>query len=416
MVTMIQLELKKMLIPPIALVLILMILAVNGIVLLLNSEGNIVNLQDIEMQRVEQSQYAGEINENWSNVIQEKLKRNRENPDNLMTETEKAQVRQEYLQRGYTQEYIDKMDNNNFLKPELLNSLSYNILQDAQYFAGFYNHAQQFSDNQGAYYRSVFDGKKGEDLASKAEAMYGYLAQDYIAHYNYNLGWHKLNFMQSMMPFTVGLFLIVTIATIFSREYSQKTDSLLLSTKYGKSRLIYAKLLAAFILAVGFWLTVQVVNLLVTARLFGLQGGETFVQDWVVNSSPFAFTQLTNYIVVSVVSFIGLICFTSVIVLVSAKTKSSFVSILISSVVLLFPVMISIPNVDGVVGSLMGESMLFMPVRILIATNHFTFFRAYYIGGNVVLMQWAVTIVAVFAAVFMVTIAFRTFKRHQVEN
>lgn len=416
MLSMIRFELKKMLISPLSLMLILMILVVNGIILLLNSDGNIVTLQDIEMQRAEQSQYAGEINENWSNVIQGKLKIIRENPDYLMSETEKAQVRQEYLQRGYTQEYVDEMDNAAFLKPELLNSLSYRMLLDAEYSVGFYDHAQEFSDMQGEFYRRNFEGKKGKALASKAETMYGYLAQNYKAHYNYNLGWHKLNFMKSLMPFTVGLFLIVTISTIFSREYSQKTDSLILSTKHGKSRLIYAKLLTTFILAVGFSLTVQVMNLLVTAWLFSLQGGETFVQDWVFNNSPFAFTQLTNYIAVSALSFTGVIFFASVIILISAKTKSSFVSILISSIVLLFPVVISIPNVGGVVGSFIGEAMLFMPVRILIATNHFTFFRAYYILGNVLLMQWAVPMAVILASGLMVLIAFRRFKRHQVEN
>lgn len=416
MLTMIQLELKKMLIRPLSIMLILMILVVNGSILLLNNEGNIVKLQDIEMQRVEQSQYAGEINENWISKIHEKLKVIRENPDNLMSETEKEQVRQEYLQRGYSQEHVENIDSTVFLKPELLDSLSYNILLDAEYSTEFYDNAQQFADMQGELYRTVFDGKKGEDLATKAETMYGYLSQNYIAHYNYNLGWHKLNFMQSLMPFTVGLFLIVTISTIFSREYSQKTDSLILSTKHGKGRLIYAKLFAAFILALGIWLTVQAMNFLVIGWIFGLQGGETFVQDWVVNSSPFALTQLTNYIAVSVVSLTGVIFFVSVIVLISAKTKSSFASILISSIVLLFPVVISIPNIGGAVGSFIGESMLFMPVRILIATNHFTFFRAYYIWGKVILMQWAVPMVAIVASTFMVPIAFRAFKRHQVEN
>lgn len=416
MLTMIQLELKKMLIRPISFTLIVMILAVNGIILLLNSQGNIVTLQDIEIQRVEQSKHAGEINENWINRIHERLKIVRENPINLMSKTEKSQVQQEYLQRGYTQEYVENMDSSLFLKTELLNSLSYNILLDAEYSAEFYNKAQQFSDMQGEFYRTAFDGKKGKALATKVEAMYGYLAQHYRAHYNYNLGWQKLSFMQSLMPFTVGLFMIVIISTIFSKEYSQKTDSLILSTKHGKSRLIYAKIFASFIVALGSWLTIQAMNLLVTARLFRLQGGETFVQDWIVNSSPFALTQLTNYIAVNIMSFIGVIFFASVIILISAKTKSPFVSILISSMVVLSPVIISIPNVGGAVGSFIGEGMLFMPVRILIAANHFIFFRAYYILGNVILMQWAVPIVAIVTSVFMVPIAFRTFKRYQVQN
>lgn len=416
MITIIQYELKKMLKQPLSLMLILILLAVNGIVLLLNSEGSIVSRQDIEMQRAEQSQYAGAINENWTTSIKEKLKSLKENPDNLISKDEKIKVQQGYLQRGYTQEYVDKMDNTNFLKPEILNSLSYNILLDAKYSSEFYDYAQQFSDMQGELYRREGDGKKGEALASKAEAMYGYLAQDYIAHYGYNLGWLKLSFMQSLMPFIVGLFLIVTISTIFSKEYSQKTDSLLLSTKYGKSRLIYAKLWASFILAIGFWMTIQGMNLLVTAGLFGLQGAQTYVQDWLFNNSPFAIPQLTNYIAVRVVSLIGVIFLTSIIILISVKSKSSFLTTVISTILLLFPVVISIPNVGGIVGRFISEAMLFMPVRLLIATDYFTFFRGYYIVGKVVLMQWVVPMVAILLSILVVSIAFKTFKRHQVEN
>ncbi len=123
--------------------------------------------------------------------------------------------------------------------------------------------------------------------------MYSNLATNYTAHYDYNLGWIKLISMQYLMPFTLGIFLIITLSTIFSGEYSQKTDSLLLSSKYGKSKLIHAKILAAFLVTVGFWLVIQIINLLLVAGLFNLQGGaHTFVQDWVFNNSPFPFTQL----------------------------------------------------------------------------------------------------------------------------
>lgn len=412
MVGLVQFEIKKMLLRPLSLIIIFILLAVNGITIFLDSGGNIVQRQDREMQRMEQSKYAGEINQEWAILIQTKLQEISKNPEYLMSQDEKKKVQQNYLQRGYTKEYVDSMDNTAFLKPELINSLPYRVLLNAEASSEFYNNAQKFSIILGNVYRTEFKGNKGEILAAKAEEMYSNLATNYTAHYDYNLGWIKLISMQYLMPFTLGIFLIITLSTIFSGEYSQKTDSLLLSSKYGKSKLIHAKILAAFLVTVGFWLVIQIINLLLVAGLFNLQGAHTFVQDWVFNNSPFPFTQLTNYLAVTFMSFIGVLFFAAFILLVSAKTKNPFISLLVSSMVLLFPVMGGISNIGGVI----GELSYFMPSQMLIAINHFIIFKAYYVFGNALLMQYAVPMVAVMLTGLMVLITYRTFKQRQVEN
>lgn len=412
MVGVVQFEIKKMLLRPLSLITIFILLAVNGITIFLDSGGNIVQRQDIELQRTEQSKYAGEINQEWANLIQTKLQEIRKNPDYLMSQDEKKKVQENYLQRGYTEEYVDSMDNTAFLKPELIYSLPYRVLLNAEASSEFYNNAQKFSIMQGNVYRTEFMGNKGEVLAAKAEEMYSYLATNYTAHYDYNLGWIKLISMQYLMPFIMGIFLIITLSTIFSGEYSQKTDSLLLSSKYGKSRLIHAKLIAAFLVTIGFWLIIQITNLLLVAGLFNLQGAHTFVQDWVFNNSPFPFTQLTNYLAVTFMSFIGILFFAATILLISAKTKNPFISLLVSGVVLLFPVMGDVSTIEG----FLGELLPFMPTQMLIANNHFIFFKAYYVFGNALLMQYAVPMVAIMLTGLMVLIAYRTFKQRQVEN
>lgn len=114
MVGVVQFEIKKMLLRPLSLITIFILLAVNGITIFLDSGGNIVQRQDIELQRTEQSKYAGEINQEWANLIQTKLQEIRKNPDYLMSQDEKKKVQENYLQRGYTEEYVDSMDNTAF--------------------------------------------------------------------------------------------------------------------------------------------------------------------------------------------------------------------------------------------------------------------------------------------------------------
>ncbi len=59
--------------------------------------------------------------------------------------------------------------------------------------------------------------------------MYGYLSNEYKAYYDYSWGWSRLHAMQTVLPFTIGLLLIVVLTPMFSDEYGKKTDSLLLS-------------------------------------------------------------------------------------------------------------------------------------------------------------------------------------------
>jgi ABC-type transport system involved in multi-copper enzyme maturation permease subunit len=411
MLSLIKFELKKMLLRPLSLILLFIILGVNVTTIFLDSGGNIIQRKDMEMQRIEKSKYASEINQSWTSLIQTELQEIRENPENMMSKEEKKEAKQEYNQRGYTKEYIDSLDDTAFLKQEIITSLPYNILIGAEYSSKFYKNAQKYSIMKGDIYRTEFKGKKGETLATKAEGMYDKLAQHYTAYYDYNLGWNKINYMQNLMPFTVGLFLLVTLSSIFSGEYSQRTDSFLLSSKYGKSKLIHAKVIAVFLMTIGFWLIIQIINLLLIAKLYNLQGAQTFVQDWVFNNSPFAFTQLTNYLSTTLMSFIGALFFAAVVLLISAKTKSPFVTLLVSGVILMFPVMQL-----SKIGGLMSDLLPFMPSNILIAAEYFTFFNAYYIFGEVVLMQYAVPTVALVLSVLMVLITQDSFKKRQVEN
>ncbi|WP_350343133.1 ABC transporter permease subunit [Proteinivorax tanatarense] len=416
MLTMIKFEVKKLLNRPIVLVLLLLILSVNYVAIFINSEGGLVQQQDLEMTRREQGKYAGDINEEWTNYIQSTLYSVRENPSNLLSKKEKEQVRNEYLERGYSRQYVDNLENTAFLKPEILNSHQYIALLDAEYASGFYDNAQFFSDMQGKHYRLAYTGNKGESLAAKAEEMYGNLANDYTAYYDYNLGWQKLINMQNLMPYTIGLFLIVALSPIFSGEYYQKTDSILLTTKYGKSKLIYGKILAAFLVGLGCWLLINFLNLLLISLIFTLQGGQSFVQDWVFNFSPFAFTQRTHFLAVSFISLTGVMLFISVPTFISVKSKSPFVTLTISSIVLLLSNIISSFEIDGLIGGIIREGLFFLPAWILVGSGHLQNFNAYYIAGNVVLMQLVVPFVAILVSIYLIFNVYNTFLKREVEN
>ena len=406
-------ELKKMILRPISLAILLLVITINCLTIFIDeTTGNFVSPDEITALRAEQMQYAGVIDRNWTDEIEKKITAITEDPKNLMSGDKKEAAGKEYLERGYTREYVDSLPNSAFLKPEIKSGLPYVVLEGAEYSSGFYSNAKALSTSLGEYYRSKYQGEKGEVLAQKAENMYGHLAGDYTAYYDYCMGWSKLINMQSTLPFTVGLFLLIALASVFSGEYDQKTDSLLLSAKYGRSKLIRAKIAASFLLAAGVWLLILLINLILAGSIFGLEGTQTFVQDWQSNACPFPFTELSNYLAVCGMSFIGMFMFAAVILFVSAKTKKPFITLLICGVVLLSPV---IGNISQL-GAFMSEMLAFAPANILIAANHFAFFKAYDVFGHAILMQAAVPVVAALTSGLLIAFACQAFRRHQVEN
>ncbi|MDP4152784.1 MAG: hypothetical protein Q8865_04985 [Bacillota bacterium] len=405
-------ELKKMILRPISLAILILTLAINCLSIFTDRTGDFVSHDEIMALRAEQTKYAGKIDQNWTDEIEKKITAITENPKNLMSEDEKEAVRKEYMERGYTREYVDSLPNSAFLKPEIKSGLPYVVLEGAEYSSRFYSNVKALSTSLGEYYRAKYQGEKGEVLAQKAENMYGYLAEDYTAYYDCCLGWSKLIDMQRILPLTVGLFLLIALSSVFSGEYNQKTDSLLLSAKYGRSKLIGAKIAASFLLAAGVWLLILLINLILAGSVFGLEGTQTFVQDWQYNTCPFPYTELSNYLAVCGMSLTGIVIFTAVILFVSAKTRRPFITLLICGVVLLSPV---IGNISQL-GAFMSEILAFAPANTLIAANHFAFFKAYYVFGHAILMQATVPVVAVAVSGLLIPFACRAFERHQVEN
>jgi ABC-type transport system involved in multi-copper enzyme maturation permease subunit len=218
--------------------------------------------------------------------------------------------------------------------------------------------------------------------------------------------------MQTVLPFTIGLLLIVVLTPMFSYEYGKKTDSLLLSAKYGKSKLIKAKMIVGFSLAVLSWLLIQLINIAIIFSFFGIEGSKSFVQNWAVNPSPYAFTYLTSYLAVTAMSFVGLLFLTSMILLISSRSKTAFISLIISAIITLLPTV----HLDIFASRIVQKILMFLPTNILIGVNHFKTFEAFYLFGNVIMLPSTAMVVASILSILMVMGAYFGFKRHQVEN
>lgn len=109
-------------------------------------------------------------------------------------------------------------------------------------------------------YEEILQEADGEGIAISPLTEYGLISiREYISladeplQYGYSDSW-ELFFLSFFGPAAaiatpVLIVIILAVSTVFSGEYSMKTAPLILTTKYGKSRQITAKLLASLIFA-----------------------------------------------------------------------------------------------------------------------------------------------------------------------
>lgn len=370
------------------------------------------NQEKIKQLQQEHSSFEGVIDDAWIQRLKDIERAILNDPANQVSREEREKITQELLAKGLSEEAVNSPDIiGRFVKSEVLLSREFNSLEELSYASSFYEYTDKAGKEVAEYCRSTYSGEKGEALASKAEEMYGYLSNGYQAHYDYDWGWTRLHAMQTVLPFTIGVFLLVLLSPLFSSEYAKGTHSHLLSAKYGKNKLIKAKIVSGFLIAVLSWLLIQIINVVLIFSLFGIEGAKSFVQNWSVNPSPYAFTCLTSYLAVTAISFLGLLLLTSMIMLISSRCKNAFLSLIIGALITLLPtahlVVLSVDTVNKI--------PMFFPAKILIGLDQFKTFEAFYLFGKVIMLPVVVAIVAASLSVLMVIGAYFSFKRHQVD-
>ena len=365
----------------------------------------------VHQLRQEQSEFAGFIDEQWIKNIEDTKNAILNNPANQITGDERKAITEELLAQGLSKETIDS-NILFFVKEEVLDSRELQRLEDPEFASKFYRQAIETGQEKANYYRGIYGGEKGEALASRAEEMYGYLGNEYRAYYDYSWGWSRLHAMQTVLPYTIGVLLIVILSPMFSQEYARKTDSLILSTRHGKNKVIKAKIITAFLVSILAWVFIQFANIVMIFTLFGTEGERSFLQNWVQNPSPYPFTYMTSYLMIIAMSFLGLIFLTSTILFISSRSKGFAISLVTAGVVTLFPITLSGAFGDEIV----KKVFMLMPTNVLIGVDYFKSFDAFYIFNKVIMFPSVTAIIAIVLSMLMVIGAYFNFRRCQVEN
>lgn len=183
------------------------------------------------------------------------------------------------------------------------------------------------------------DGKTDTYEYKNMEYIYSLISKKKVQTYHYKLEWIYGADFQRMSTFLSAL-VIVGIATIFSSDYQNNTESLVLSSKFGKNKLVTSKILSSLIFSTIIFVFVNCVFLSFVA-LYKFKGWDQPLNSLrYFEATPYNITVIEYYIRALIFSFIGVILFTLVVMLISLLIKNNVLSMLISLGIYYIPVFI----------------------------------------------------------------------------
>lgn len=224
--------------------------------------------------------------------------------------------------------------------------------------------------------------------------------------YGYYGGWEIIISAFELLMFAV-LAVCIVIAPVFSGEYQAGTDAVILSGKYGKTRLITAKILAALLFGVSAFTLHVIVAFALPLAAFGIDGWNLPLQ---INGTtiPYSLTFLEGTLVNLGVIYLVLTAMIGLTLFLSAKMKSPYLVLIIVVPALFLPMFLSPNGTSGLLNLL----IFLTPYQSLVP--RFGSYISYQFGTAVFDAFTMRAIVYAVLALVLLPLARLGFRKHQV--
>ena len=258
----------------------------------------------------------------------------------------------------------------------------------------------------------VTDKPKPVGTSSQVDQLLNMYEQVQVPFYfDYYDGWERMSSSFSIfVALVVSAIIVISLSPVFSDEYSQKTDAIILTTRYGKNKVIVAKLISSFIFTLAVYLFFVTVNFILHAAIYGLDGGNANIQlhSWYYQS-PYHFTFLKLNLFSMGLSLIGLVFIAAITLFISSKTKNPFITVILSTAVLYIP-KIDVSEISYTAHILLG----LFPINMMNAAEHFELGVFYNLFGFSVLQPIMMIFTAVIISILLTALTYKSFKNHQI--
>lgn len=257
--------------------------------------------------------------------------------------------------------------------------------------------------------RTLDANMQGAWTYSDSERAFWTAKQAEVTHplsYGYAGGWSNIIDCIAFVSFAI-LAVCVALAPVFAGEYADRTDSVLLSSRYGRTRLLTAKILASLLFAAGYFALCALIICGVSLAAYGAGGADLPVQVLAIGS-PYDITVSQAALISVGLAFLMTMGFAGLTLLLSSRLRSMLAVFVIDAALVLVTGMIP----TGGIGIL--QHILYLFPTSLSAPALFWSYTSYPVGGFATDVIGAIAMLYLSLVVVCVPLAAVSFRRHQV--
>lgn len=366
-----------------------------------NQEGVMKGFEGIEYKKEQAAKYSVPLTNEYITETIREVQQLFENPDNVGYDGyERFLIEGAYWDGIAPRENLLRMIADNYADPNV--SVGYNTLPDLDISDGtdFYGARQVKIEkllNDSSYGMSEEQKTYWRDMNSKVDEPF---------QYGYYEGWSIIITSFELLMFAL-LAVCIVIAPVFSGEYQAGTDAVILSAKFGKSKLPAAKIIASYLFGVSAFTLHIVVALGLPLASFGFDGWNLPLQ--ISNTTiPYPLTLLQATIISLGVVYLVLFAMIGLTLLLSAKMKSPYLVLIVLVLVLFIPLFLSPNGITGVYNLI----LFLLPYNSTMPK--FGKFISYQLGGLVLDLFTMRALLYAVLTMIMLPFAKLGFKKHQV--
>ena len=219
--------------------------------------------------------------------------------------------------------------------------------------------------------------------------------------------WTRIFYYFQQMVMVLGIIIVIAVSGCFSEEYTRGTDALLLTSRHGKRKCAQAKVAASLLFTAACYLGLLALNVIPFLLEDGLYGWDAGIQLDIINglyNVPYTLNCGEAALIFLACGFLALLTMTAMTLLVSVWSRSSFIAIIVSSLLYFMPMFLGnvLPN-DILCLTPIGASTtlaLSLPKFHLVGLELFYQAKILFAAAAALLLAWV--------------LAGRVFAKHQV--
>lgn len=209
------------------------------------------------------------------------------------------------------------------------------------------------------------------------------------------------------------LFFVISIciAPIFAGEYQNRTDALLLTSKHGKSKVISAKILAAFTFVFIYISICSSVSIGISSTLLGIDGWSLPVQLW-DTIIPYQMTVFKACVMNLSVIFLISFFITAFSLLISTLSKSPMIVLALDILLVFGTIFLTSSKSSG----LWNKILYLLPLNCVDLKHVLRTYNSYQFGSLIISYLEMIFIVYITLTIICLLCTGKGFRNHQVKN